>query len=129
MTWQPYLASEEYNSGAISTSITLANSRVRFFGLDSWEYYLGERCQRQLGLPCLVPIDPPETMYGDSIDSPDDDTSMVSSAQNLASAESLDYASWFAVNSIGKIVDVTRLIGGTDIGRKVMCDWMVSIYI
>ncbi|KAK1397326.1 hypothetical protein POM88_007189 [Heracleum sosnowskyi] len=128
VTWQPYLASEKYNSGDndIATSIMSANKRVPFIGFDTWEYYLGERCQRQLGLPCLVPSDPPEMMHGLSKDYPDDDTSMVSSAQNLVSNESLDYASWFTDNSIGKIVDVTRLIGGTDIGRKVIGHWMAK---
>ncbi|KAL8147478.1 protein MAINTENANCE OF MERISTEMS-like [Apium graveolens] len=124
VTWQPYLASKKYNSAAISETIELANSRVRFIGFDTWEYYLGERCQRQLGLPCLVPSDPPEMMHGTLINNCDVDTSTVSSAQYLVSAERLDYASWFTDNSIGKIVDVTRLIGGTDIGRKVIGHWM-----
>ncbi|KAF1002949.1 hypothetical protein AG4045_011462 [Apium graveolens] len=48
------------------------------------------------------------------------------SAATLVRNDIKDYASWFANNSVGKIVDVNQLIGGPDIGRKVMSHWMAT---
>lgn len=142
MTWEPYLEVEIYDG--IGSLIALAKKRVRFMSLDTWEYYLGERCRRQLGLSCLVPQKPPKKMYGQpnkyirqrkdeqqSEDEPGDHINIGISAATLVRNDIADYASWFAENSISKIVDVNQLIGGPDIGRKVMSHWMVgtSIYI
>lgn len=48
------------------------------------------------------------------------------SAETLLRNDIADYTAWFANNSIGKIVDVTQLIGGPDIGRKVLSHWMAK---
>ncbi|KAL1817885.1 hypothetical protein ACET3Z_020459 [Daucus carota] len=134
VTWQPYLDSEKYSSVDIKTSIDLAKSRVPFRSFATWEYYLGERCGRQLGLPCLVPSDPPKKLYRDftkkspsgKVKENKEPPTIENAAETLVESENLEYASWFAENSIGKIVDVTRLIGGTAIGRKVISDWMAK---
>lgn len=131
VTWEPYLECETYNG--IEHSIALAKSRVRFMSLDSWEYYLGERCRRQLGLSCLVPRKPPEKMHEEqskveqqSKVKHNDHINTGRSAETLVRNDIADYAAWFANNSIGKIVDVTQLIGGPDIGRKVLSHWMAK---
>lgn len=148
MTWEPYLEVETFDGISaglqqyidLGSLIALAKKRVPFMSLDTWEYYLGERCRRQLGLSCVVPQEPPKKMHGQpkkeeqkkdeqqSKDVPDDPINSGRSAATLVRNDA-DYASWFANNSIGKIVDVNRLIGGPDIGRKVMSHWMVGTYI
>ncbi|XP_074359721.1 uncharacterized protein LOC141699793 [Apium graveolens] len=137
VTWEPYVEVEIYDG--IGSSIDLAKNRVRFMSLDTWEYYLGERCRRQLGLSCLVPQNPPKKMYGQqnkkkrqskdeqqSKNEPANHINSGRSAATLVRNDIKDYASWFANNSVGKIVDVNQLIGGPDIGRKVMSHWMAT---
>ncbi|KAK1397328.1 hypothetical protein POM88_007191 [Heracleum sosnowskyi] len=146
VTWQPYFDIETYNDltwqayfdnietyDSIGFSITLAKSRVRFMSFDTWEYYLGERCRRQLGLSPLVPHKPPEKMHEQrSKDEPQSEVEREDlintgiSSGTLVRNDIADYASWFRNNSIGKIVNVTELIGGPDIGRKVMRHWMAE---
>lgn len=126
VTWQPYLASAEFGSRAIEPEIVLAKKRVPFESVDTWEYYLGERCRRQLGFPCRVPSPPPEKMHGTNEVIPEDEIGVGRSADRLVMDETVEYASWFAAHSIGRIVDVSRFLGGLSIGGKVLHHWMVS---
>lgn len=126
VTWQPYLASAEFGSHAIEPEIVLAKKRVPFESVDTWEYYLGERCRRQLGFPCRVPSSPPEKMHGTNEVIPEDEIGVGRSVDRLVMDESVEYASWFAVHSIGRIVDVSRFLGGLSIGGKVLHHWMAT---
>ena len=103
-------------------SLFLSKRRVPFQGIGTWEYYLGERCRRQLGFRCQVPNDPPQMMHGPK-DRPEDVR-----AVTLVKV-GLDYASWFANNSIGNILNVTRSLGGPEIAGKVIDQWLVGSYI
>ncbi|KAK1373599.1 PMD domain-containing protein [Heracleum sosnowskyi] len=118
VTWQPYLASQKYRSDAVQYAIGLAKMRIRFQSIYTWEYYLGERCRRQIGFPCQVPNHPPRTMYGTKKGRSGNGIS----AESLVK-ENLEYASWFAANSIGRILDVNRFLGGPDIAAKVLDQW------
>ncbi|XP_074351260.1 uncharacterized protein LOC141690359 [Apium graveolens] len=120
VTWQPYLASQKYGSTAMQDAINLAKMRIRFQSIYTWEYYLGERCRRQLGFPCQVPSNPPRKMYGKKGGS-----RKGISAESLAE-ENREYASWFATNSIGRILDVTRFLGGPDLAGKFLDQWMAK---
>uniref|UniRef100_A0A165A8P5 Aminotransferase-like plant mobile domain-containing protein n=1 Tax=Daucus carota subsp. sativus TaxID=79200 RepID=A0A165A8P5_DAUCS len=119
VTWQPYLSSAIYGSDVLMYSLFLSKRRVPFQGIGTWEYYLGERCRRQLGFRCQVPNDPPQMMHGPK-DRPEDVR-----AVTLVKV-GLDYASWFANNSIGNILNVTRSLGGPEIAGKVIDQWLAK---
>ncbi|KAK1373606.1 hypothetical protein POM88_029799 [Heracleum sosnowskyi] len=120
VTWQPYLASAEYRSDSVQYAITLAKMRIPFQSIDTWEYYLGERCLRQLGFPRRVPKDPPKEMHGI-----EDGIFSGTSAESLVE-ETREYTSWFATNSIGRVLDVNRFLGGPEIAGKVLDQWMAK---
>uniref|UniRef100_A0A5B7ALD1 Aminotransferase-like plant mobile domain-containing protein n=1 Tax=Davidia involucrata TaxID=16924 RepID=A0A5B7ALD1_DAVIN len=124
VTWQPYLGSTEFGSTAMLSTKLLAGKRVPFSSVDTWEYYLGERCRRQLGLSCRVPLPPPEKMHGTNAVAPEDAIGVGRSADDLVMDERVEYASWFAAHSIGRIVDVSRFLGGLTVGSKVLAHWM-----
>uniref|UniRef100_A0A162A701 Uncharacterized protein n=1 Tax=Daucus carota subsp. sativus TaxID=79200 RepID=A0A162A701_DAUCS len=124
VTWQPYLSSAIYGSNVVRSEVLLSRRRVPFQGISTWEYYLGERCRRQLGFPCQVPNDPPQMMHGPPKDRPGYVPENVP-ADTLVK-EGLDYASWFANNSIGNILNVTRSLGGPEIAGKVIDQWLAK---
>ncbi|XP_074349077.1 serine/threonine-protein phosphatase 7 long form homolog [Apium graveolens] len=117
VTWQPYLASAEYGSDAVQNAINLAKMRIPFQSIYTWEYYLGERCLRQLGFPCRVPNDPPRVMHGIK-----DGIFVGTPAESLVE-ENQEFTSWFGNNSIGRILDINRFLGGPDIAEKVLDQW------
>ncbi|XP_074370743.1 uncharacterized protein LOC141711923 isoform X3 [Apium graveolens] len=118
VTWQPYLASAEYSSRSMKSTINLAKKRIAFQSIDTWEYYLGERCLRQLGFPCRVPLDPPQMMYGTWEDRVKNKYVWNgTSAENLVN-ERMEYASWFTTASVGRILNVNPYLGGLDTARK-----------
>lgn len=118
VTWQPYLASQKYGSDAVQYAIDLAKMRIRFQSIYTWEYYLGERCRRQLGFPCQVPNHPPREMYGT-----EEGCSGNRISAEILVEEDREYASWFATNSIGITLDVNRFLGGPDIAGRVLDQW------
>lgn len=121
VTWQPYLASQKYGSDAVQYAIDLAKMRIRFQSIYTWEYYLGERCRRQLGFPCQVPNHPPREMYGT-----EEGCSGNRISAEILVEEDREYASWFATNSIGITLDVNRFLGGPDIAGRVLDQWRVG---
>lgn len=148
VNWQPYVASVEYRSHAMESTINLAKKRIPFRGIETWEYYLGERCLRQFGFPCRVPNDPPQLMHGtwegllqnqdndegllqnqDNVEgllqNQNDDVWKGISAVNLVN-HILEYASWFASASIGRILNVNSFLGGVNIAEKVLSQWTVG---
>lgn len=122
------MASAKYTSDAMKSTIDLAKMRIPFQSIDTWEYYLGERCRRQLGFPCRVPSDPPHIMHGTRVGCVEYGIFAGTPAKSLVK-EGLEYASWFATNSIGKILDVNKFLGGPDIAGKVLEQWMVGSFI
>ena len=109
-------------------AMSLAQKRAPFESIDTWEYYLGERCRRQLGFPCRVPFPPPDRMHGTHDLTPEDEVGVGRPADNLVMDENVDYSSWFAVHSVGKIVDLSRFLGGVETGAKVLSHWVVSLF-
>nr|XP_027068653.1 protein MAIN-LIKE 1-like isoform X3 [Coffea arabica] len=126
VTWQPYLASSEFGSTDMVQAVSLAQKRAPFESIDTWEYYLGERCRRQLGFPCRVPFPPPDRMHGTHDLTPEDEVGVGRPADNLVMDENVDYSSWFAVHSVGKIVDLSRFLGGVETGAKVLSHWVAA---
>ncbi|XP_027175437.1 protein MAIN-LIKE 1-like isoform X1 [Coffea eugenioides] len=126
VTWQPYLASSEFGSTDMVQAMSLAQKRAPFESIDTWEYYLGERCRRQLGFPCRVPLPPPDRMHGTNDLTPEDEIGVGRPADNLVMDEDVDYSSWFAVHSVGKIVDLSRFLGGVETGAKVLSHWVAA---
>ncbi|XP_027068653.2 protein MAIN-LIKE 1 isoform X3 [Coffea arabica] len=126
VTWQPYLASSEFGSTDMVQAMSLAQKRAPFESIDTWEYYLGERCRRQLGFPCRVPLPPPDRMHGTNDLTPEDEIGVGKPADNLVMDENVDYSSWFAVHSVGKIVDLSRFLGGVETGAKVLSHWVAA---
>ncbi|KAL8132165.1 hypothetical protein AgCh_007888 [Apium graveolens] len=124
VTWEPYLASAEYISGAVVSTINLAKKRIPFRSIETWEYYLGERCLRQFGFPCRVPNDPPRMMYG-IWEGQNDDIWNGILAENLVN-QSLEYPSWFATASVGRILNVNPFLGGVNIAEKVLRQWTAT---
>ncbi|KAL3535992.1 hypothetical protein ACH5RR_004453 [Cinchona calisaya] len=124
VTWQPYLASAEFGSSDMVQTINLARKRVPFESIDTWEYYLGERCQRQFGFPCRVPVPPPDKMHGTYDLTPEDEIGVGRLADSLVMDENVDYAPWFAIHSVGKIVDLSQFLGGVETGAKVLSHWV-----
>lgn len=118
------MASAEYISGAMASTINLSKKRIPFRSIETWEYYLGERCLRQFGFPCRVPNDPPQTMRG-IWKGQDDDIWNGISAENLVN-QSLEYSSWFATASVGGILNVNPFLGGVNIAEQVLSQWMVG---
>nr|XP_027068652.1 protein MAIN-LIKE 1-like isoform X2 [Coffea arabica] len=107
-------------------AVSLAQKRAPFESIDTWEYYLGERCRRQLGFPCRVPFPPPDRMHGTHDLTPEDEVGVGRPADNLVMDENVDYSSWFAVHSVGKIVDLSRFLGGVETGAKVLSHWVAA---
>ncbi|CAI9097529.1 OLC1v1033977C1 [Oldenlandia corymbosa var. corymbosa] len=124
VTWQPYLGSAEIYSHDMVQTILLAQKRVPFWSVDTWEYYLGERCHRQLGFPCRVPFPPPAKMHGNYDLVPEDEIGVGRPVDILLMDEHVDYSSWFATHSIGKIVDLSQFLGGVEIGSRVLSHWL-----
>ncbi|KAK1404627.1 hypothetical protein POM88_004232 [Heracleum sosnowskyi] len=121
VTWEPYLASADYISGPMASTVNLAKKRIPFRSIETWEYYLGERCLRQFGFPRQVPNDPPQMMHGIR-ECQNDDIWNGISAENLVN-QSLEYSSWFATASVGGILNVNPFLGGVNIAEKVLRQW------
>lgn len=129
VTWQPYFGSAQFGSIDMVQTVLLAQKRVPFWGVDTWEYYLGERCHRQLGSPCRVPFPPPGKMHGNYDVLPEDEIGVGRPTDTLVMEETVDYSSWFATHSIGRIVDLSQFLGGVETGSRVLSHWLVSLVI
>uniref|UniRef100_A0A165YS00 Aminotransferase-like plant mobile domain-containing protein n=1 Tax=Daucus carota subsp. sativus TaxID=79200 RepID=A0A165YS00_DAUCS len=101
VTWVPY--PEKCYPPAMLPTIKLAKKRIPFRSIETWEYYLGERCLRQLSSPRQVPKDPPQIMHGTGEGQNDVKWKGIP-AEDLVD-RSLEYPSWFANASIGRILN------------------------
>lgn len=105
-------------------TIKLAKKRIPFRSIETWEYYLGERCLRQLSSPRQVPKDPPQIMHGTGEGQNDVKWKGIP-AEDLVD-RSLEYPSWFANASIGRILNVNPFLGGLNLAEKLLSQWMVG---
>ncbi|XP_017243809.1 protein MAIN-LIKE 2 isoform X1 [Daucus carota subsp. sativus] len=120
VTWVPY--PEKCYPPAMLPTIKLAKKRIPFRSIETWEYYLGERCLRQLSSPRQVPKDPPQIMHGTGEGQNDVKWKGIP-AEDLVD-RSLEYPSWFANASIGRILNVNPFLGGLNLAEKLLSQWM-----
>lgn len=88
---------------------------MAFLGPEEWIYYLGERCLRQLEGIVRIPASPPEEMFGDPTTYPGGHGML---AHELLESAERSFDERYGSHSIGYIIDIAHVIGGTMVGAS-----------